>query len=316
MWMKRTVLVLFLSLVLLTGCYGSVTVPVIEPADNFVPIQGISEQIIASGYFEILDSRYSPSPPIISFNPYPGYFHLLQFAAFKSVPHFSITNSVESFFELLGIERDDVPTDRFGNQEIHNVTAVFNNFTRHNDFEFFVKAEVSEIIDDWQGDEWDIVHPGFVLITNGDRSVEPFEMRVGDEFLGLKLTRIESSRAFLKNGETHYQLSAEAEMSGEIILGGDLSIGQYFDSDYRVYSGFTVSSDYLPSLPRISDFGEEITSFTIMNTDEVMMALGINRDALEIGNNIEITKVTARFEVIWVSSFGYVANFFELLTDE
>jgi hypothetical protein len=313
MWMKRTVLLLFMSLVLLTGCYSPVSIPVIEPADNFVPIQGISEQIIASGYFEILEFRYSPNPSHITFHPYPGYYHLFPFAALNGVPHISLTNCVDSFFELLGIERDDVPADRFGNQEIHNVTAMFDNFTRL-DIERFniVYAEAVAVIDDWQGDKWEIVHPDFIFFTNGDSSIEPFEMRVGDEFLELILTRIESSRAFLKNGETYYQLSAEAEMSGEITLGGDLSIGLYFDSDYRVRVGFTVADEYLPSLPKIADFGEGFNNIPIWNTDEVMSAIGVSRGELDNARNIEFSGVTVIIKITWVSTYGYDAHFVEL----
>jgi hypothetical protein len=286
-------------------------IPMPEP----MPIDGVDE-IVAQGYFMINDSRYSTrAAPSISFHPYPGYFHLFPFATWNGVPHFSITNNVEAFFDLLGINSDDVPADRFGNQEVHNVTAVFDNFTQQYFFwaDFnIVYAEVTGFLDDWQGDDWQIVHPNFVLVTNGDRTIEPFQVRIGDEFMGLELLRIESSRAYLKNGETYYQLSAEMEVSGLLTLGGDIYIGLRFDSEYRVYVNFAVSSECLSTLPRIADFGENGKTIPIQNTDEVMQAFGVTRRELNDARNFEFLGVEATFEITWVSSWGYVAQFVEL----
>ena len=138
-------------------------------------------------------------------------------------------------------------------------------------------------------------------------------MRVGDEFLGLQLIRIESSQAFLKNGEIYYQHTAEAEMSGRIVLDGDIRVGLYFDSTYRVSVDFTIASDYLSSLPRIADFGYENNLIHIWNTDEVMSALGVTRRELDAARSIEFTGITALLEVSWISSFGYHVYLVDLL---
>ena len=306
------VLLLFGMFLTLTSCT--------QPSDTHIhvtppimPIDGVQGEIVAQGYVLIRDLP-NLSETLISFHPYPGYFHLFPFAAWNGVPHLSITNSVDEFFELLGTDHEDIPTDYFGNQQLDNVTAVFDNF-KHYVFDFAVDfvvvyAEITGIIDDWSGDEWEIVQPNFVLVTNGDSTIEPFQMQVGDEFLGLELIDIEWSEAFLKNGEIYYQLSAGAKVFGQVTLGGDLFIWLHFDSvEYHVRIEFSVANEYLSSLPRIADFGEGRNPIPIWNTEGAMRVLGITREELDTARNIELTEVTAILQISCLSSFGYDARF-------
>ena len=308
----KKIIVLLLVVILITSCVQPHVIQQHMP--EAVPIDGLESEIIAQGYIMVYDSRYSPNPPFIIFHPYPGYFHLFYFAAWNGVPHVRVTNSVDALFELLGVNRLDVPFDRFGNKQINNVAAVFNNFTQYKFFDIpSVNAEITGFIDDWQGDEWEITHPNFIMFTNGDRSIEPTQVWIGDNFLGLELTRIESSWSFLKNGETYYQFTAEAVMSGRIVLGGYIRIGLYFDSTYRVRAGFAVANDYLPYLPRIADFGYMNNLLHIGNTDVVMSAFGVTRRELDAARSIEFAGVTALLEVSWISSFGYYVYFIDYI---
>jgi hypothetical protein len=316
--MKRTVLItlIIFCLLVLGGCGllpNNQPMQLRAPTFDHTPIASIDDKIIASGYMFISDSRYSSGAPSISFHPYPGYFHLFPFAMWNGIPHFTVKNTVDEIFDLLGKERDSILADRFGNQQLDSVTVVFDNFTQR-DFgsgHVFVYADAMSFIEDWTGDDWEIVQPDFIIVTNGDRTIEPIQMQVGDTFMGLTLMRIESSQAFLRNAETYYQLSAEGEFSGQVELKGDLIIGLYFDSDYRVRVNFSVESDHLRLLPRIDDFGES-NPIVISNTDVVMSAFGITRSELDAARSIEITGVTVIIEIVWVSSFGYIADFVEL----
>jgi len=315
---KRTlILFCFLGLmVILPACASNSNNAVFQFDFSVAPIEGIYAPITASGYIEINSSRHSPTPPSAVFHPYPGYFHLFPFAALEgiNIPVFSLTNSVDEIFELLEINREGVPEDRFGNQWLDNVTAVFDNFV----IQYFifvdrgsVFGELTGVADDTDADFWELVPADFILVTNGDRTIEPLELRVGDEFLGLRLTRIESSQVYMKNSEIYHQLFAEAEFSGQIELGGDVSIGLRFDSEYRVDAGFTVAPEYLSLLPVIADFGERGT-LSVADPYALMSALNITLAELDTARNLKLTGVSAIFAVSWISSFGYVADFIEL----
>ena len=317
--MKKTVLYLLLTLILLTGCVSPHLAPLEDASfisDTYEPIEGIYDTIAAAGYIEVFEGRYSPAPPSASFHPYPGYFDLFPFAVIGAgnIPVFGLTNSIDEIFGLLGINREDIPADQFGFQRLGGVAAVFDNFTMRYFAEDigFVSAELISIVDDWDGDSWEFVQADFVLVTDGANTVEPTELRVGDEFLGITLTRIESSQVYKKNGEVYRQLMAEAEFSGQISLYGDVSIRLYFDSDYRAMTEFIIADDNLHLIPRIADFGDGFNALHVVNSDELMSALGVERNELDTARNIELPGRYALFEVYWVSSFGYVANFIVL----
>ncbi|MCL2387627.1 MAG: hypothetical protein FWC89_08795 [Defluviitaleaceae bacterium] len=314
-------LILFSLLTAVTACSSITNLPEITVETIYEPIEGVSDSIIASGYIEINNSRYSAAPPSAVFHPYPSYFHLFPFAISDgaNLPVFVLTNDVDEIFDFLGKTREDVQTDRFGNQKLDNVSAVFDNFSKRRLFigntSFgvdIVRAEMINIVEDENQDFWEIEQADFVLITNGDRTIEPVALRIGEEFLGLLLTRIESSQVYMKNGELYHQLSAEAEFNGQIALGGDLTIRLHFDSDYRVEANFAVASEYLSLLPRIADFGVCMDVIRITNPNELMLALGITRSELDAARNIEVEELLIVFDISWISSFGYVTNFIEL----
>ena len=315
---KAVILFCFLGLFLkLTACGANINYVPVETI--YVPIEGINEVITASGYIEINDSRYSPSPPSATFHPYPGYFHLFPFAALEpaNLPVFVLTNDVDEIFDLLGKAREDVQSDRFGNQRLDNISAVFDSFSTREIIIGDTNIGLGIVFADMIGiadseNFWEIKQTDFILFTNGNRTIEPVELRVGEEFLGFLLTRIESSHIYMKNGQIYHQLLAEAEMSGQITLTGDFIIGLRFDSEYRIYTEFIIDAEYFYLLPRIADFGGNFDSFSISNLHELMTALGITQNALDAYRRIEFTGTTALFDISWVSSFGYVAKFVEL----
>jgi len=282
---------------------------------------GPDHEITASGYILIDEFRNQPnSKPVAFFYPYPGYFHLFSFAISNGVPHFRIANSVEELFCLLGVGRDDVPQDNYGRQRLDNMTAVFDSFTKEDFIAFnFVRiyGKIKHFVDDWEGDHWELIEPDLVLITNGDETIEPIVLQAGDDFMGLQLSRIGSSRMFLKNGEIYRQLSAEAEVSGQLTLLGDLTIHLDFISvHYYEAAAFTVSSEYIHMLPRIADFREVTKTFSVRNVAEMMTTLGVTRQDLETDQSIEFTDVTMTFDFTWVSSSGSRASFVAFPSDQ
>ena len=319
--MNKIFVVLLLAAMFFTSCAQPINMPPAVPLhEKAVPIEGVTGEIIAQGYIMIYGSRFSPAPPFIIFHPFPGYYHLFPFGFFHDIPIVQITNDIDVFFELFGKGRDYIPEDRFGNQRLDNVAVVLDNFSQyvwHSFPENFISifAELTGFADDWQGDAWDIVQPDFIIFTNASGTIEPFKAWAGDTFLGLELVQIYSSAAFLKNNEVYYQRSAEAVVSGRIMLGGDLHIGLFFDSTYRIRAGFTVASEYLPLLPRIADFFDGSGVIDIGNPYDLMRMLNITREELNAARNIEIANITAELEVKWISSFGCYAIVISIYDD-
>jgi len=280
----------------------------------------LDDEITASGYIWIADRTNTNNESVAVFYPYPSYFHLFPFAITSSVPRFRITNRVDELFSLLGIDRDEVPRDNYGRQRLENVTAVFDFFTKQDCIILnVIYGNITHFVDNWEVDSWELIEPDFILITNGDETIEPTLLRVGDDFMGLRLSRIKSSRIFLKNDEIYRQLSASAEVSGQLTLLGDLDIQLDFISVNMYYEGafFTVSSEYMHILPRIADFQEVSNTFPVFNVTEMMAALGVTRQEMEIAQRIEFTDVTMTFDFTWISSAsGYHVSFAALLTDQ
>ena len=312
-YMIKLTLITACCIIFLAGCVNSNSMhtdpePVIE-----VPFEDVAEEIIAQGSFFISNARYSPQPPTIGFYPFLGYRHLFDFTNSND---FFVSANLDEFLELL--DRDDVYVieDRFGNLSIENATASFGNFVLRNDS---VYADIVGFIKDWEGYFWEVAEVDFLTLTNWDMTMEQEKIRVGESYLGFTLQRIDHSTAFLRNGEFYGQILGASELSGQVELKGNLSIGLRFDSDYRIFINFDVKDEYLSLLPRIAvfcddsdEFWDEFSSFSIINVDALIDTLGITDEDLEINRVFEVEGVMATFELSWLSSFGVSAYFIEL----
>jgi len=73
--MRKFGLFLLISLIFFVGCSNSANNRLTQVPAIVILIEGIHE-FVAQGSVFVSNSRYSPTSPIIWFNPFPSYRHL------------------------------------------------------------------------------------------------------------------------------------------------------------------------------------------------------------------------------------------------
>ena len=146
------------------------------------------------------------------------------------------------------------------------------------------------------GETAENIEDDFILITNANHNIEPRKMRVGDEFFGLVLTKIEV--ADLNNITAYFE--------GDMVLTGYLRIQNEFYNLFFPHFGFN------EIFPNFAGARYQKVAFLIRNDDASLFGM-LGLEAFE-GQEADFENVTVRIGNISISKLEYGAlNFADIL---
>ena len=172
-------------------------------------------------------------------------------------------------------------------------SIIFHGDMGH-DFEGVGKIEVEE-------DTFQALDRDYIVVTNADGSLEPQKLRVGDEFLGLKLVDISGLNALVYE-ENDIQrvsvLSMFANFEGNLVLRGNI---EFFRNELFDVALFHVNEKYLNLVPsHIRQY--EIDNLTLHYLNPYPRRIFIeNRDYLEelLGVEIPLFEEVSEFNIFY-----------------
>jgi len=140
---------------------------------------------------------------------------------------------------------------------------------------------------------WNFAEPFYVeyeLVTNASNTLEPRELRVGEEFLGLTLERIDGF-GILNSDGTMVVGNIGTFFSGELVISGDLFAPSFYN--------FTPHAQYLDTIPDLAGSGYQNASLFIENEESQLLEL-LQLESLE---NVILENITVRIGDINLGSY-------------